>query len=914
MTQPACERFPVAFVGAGPGAPDLITLRGARLLEAADLVLYAGSLVNPALLERCRRDCRRVDSAGLALEAQIELMEAAWQAGARCVRLHSGDPALYGAVAEQFRELAGRGVPYECVPGVSAVFAAAASLGIELTLPEQSQALVLTRSSGRTSLPPGQEPARFARTGATLAFYLSAGAFGDLCRELEEDGGLAPDTPSAVVYRASWEDERILRGKLRDMPRLAREAGISRQALLLCGRALGAAQQQAQNQAQDQNKAQEQDQKQAASKLYDAGFSHGYRNSLPDERFPGRCALLACSSKGMAKARLIAQGLGQNRAEILDGPEPLARRAARAWRSFDGLVFVGAAGIAVRTIAPLLDDKTADPAVVAIDEQGRFAVSLAGGHLAGANRLARRIARITQGEACVSTATDVQGFVAFDEACARENCRIVDADAIRGLNQALLEGRDIAFRGDRTVYERCWAKCAHVHWQEESAPAPDMPCVWWNAFDPAKAHDGDLVITGRRFILGAGCRKGCDPDAFVREAQAFLARHGIAQATVAGLASLDLKRDEPCMSLLAEVLGVPFWTYPAPALDGAAGAHASETVRAATGTGSVSEAAALVMAFEEGGRLHPAKLRIPKEAVQGSMTFALAASPHGRGGTPRPQALYSPSRGSLCVAGLGSGEPESATPQALRALRECTVLAGYSGYLDYARRLLGEAYATKEIVSSGMRGETERCRKALERAREGERVCLVTSGDPGILAMAGLVLELKEAEPAFQNVPVSIVPGVTAASLAAAALGAPLQNGFTLLSLSDLLVPASEVRENLKAAAASNLPCAIYNPAGRRRRTLLAEAAAIFTQARGGDVPAAWVRHAGQPAQEIWTGALKDLDQDRIDMSTLLLVGGPRTRLEHGVLFERRGYGEKYGFDEGRKEGMHGGRTGDAAQ
>ena len=889
MTQAHAGRFPVAFVGAGPGAADLVTLRGHRLLEAADLVLYAGSLVNPALLEACRPDCGAVVSAGLDLQAQADLMEAAWKEGRRCVRLHSGDPSLYGAVSEQFRELARRGVPYECVPGVTAAFAAAASLGVELTLPEQSQALVLARSRGRTPLPAGQEPAVFARTGATLAFYLSAGSFPALCAELQAEGGLDPETPCAVVCRASWEDERTVRGSLRDIAGLAREAGIARQAVLLCGRALAPAQEQ------------------AASKLYDRAFSHGYRDDLPEERFPGRCAVIACSRQGLAKAREICRGLGSGRAEILEGPAPLQARAAQAWRTFDGLVFVGAAGIAVRAIAPLLGDKAADPAVVCTDERGRFAVSLAGGHLAGANRLARRIARITQGEACVSTATDVHGIAAFDEACAREDCRIIDAGAIRSLNQALLEGRDVAFRGDREIFGRYWAGNPCVHFLEPDEAGQDMPCVWWNAFDPARARPGDLAVTPKRFILDAGCRRGCDPGAFVREALAFLRRHGVPEARCAGLASLDLKQDEPCMARLAEALGAPFRTYPAAALDGIAGAHASEAVRRRTGTGSVSEAAALVMAFEEGGRLHPARLRVPKETVLGSMTFALAAIPHGRRGASRPRALYSPLRGSLCVAGLGSGEPESATPEALRALKECTVLAGYSGYLDFARRLLGEAYASKEVISSGMRGETERCTRALERARDGGRVCLVCSGDPGILAMAGLVLELKEATPAFRDVPVAVVPGVTAASLAAAALGAPLQNGFTLLSLSDLLVPASEVLDNLKAAAASNLPCALYNPAGRRRRDLLAEACGIFAGARGQDVPAAVVRHAGRDGETVWTGPLGGLDQDGVDMSSLVLIGGPRTVLAHGTLYERRGYGEKYGFGKGYGKG--GGRS-----
>ena len=210
----------VEFVGAGPGAEDLITVRGLRALEQADLVVYAGSLVNPAHLKACKANCTCLDSASMNLGEQIEAMSDAALAGKRVVRLHTGDPAMYGAINEQIRGLAQKGVAASIIPGVSSVFAAAAALGCELTSPDVSQSVVLTRTPGRTPMPQGEDAAAFARTGAMLVFFLSTGKVGELMRHLMEQGGLAEDTPAAIVYRASWPDERILRGTVGDIESL----------------------------------------------------------------------------------------------------------------------------------------------------------------------------------------------------------------------------------------------------------------------------------------------------------------------------------------------------------------------------------------------------------------------------------------------------------------------------------------------------------------------------------------------------------------------------------------------------------------------------------------------------------------------------------------------------------------------
>lgn len=658
----------VEIVGAGPGAEDLITVRGLRALQQADLVVYAGSLVAPALLRHCRPDCLCRDSASMDLAEQVAVMSEAALAGKRVVRLHTGDPALYGAIDEQIRGLAQRGITVRITPGVSSVFAAAAALGCELTGPGTAQSVVLTRTPGRTPMPAGEQAAAFARTGATLAFFLSTGKVADLMAELQDAGGLAPDTPAAAVYRASWPDEQVVRGTLADLARKVEEAGFRRQSLILVGRALAASA--------------------TVSRLYDGSFSHGYRNSLPDEAFLGTCALYAASPAGLAQARTLAAALTQGDApapvifaacpadDQQPAPQPVADMAAAladALPRFDAHIILGTP----RQVLPLLPAATGDAAVICCAESGRHAVCLLDGPDHAGDKLTRRVARIT----------------------------------------------------------------------------------------------GGLAITGP-----TEAEKENDPPA------------------------------------------------------------------------AVSPAAATAS--------------------------AVPSSPYGE----------------VLVVGLGSGDPAQLTPEVDAALRRCDTVAGYSKYVDFIRdRIHG-----KRLIETGMKGEVERCRDALAAAAAGATVCMVCSGDPGILAMAGLLFELRAREQAFRDLPIRVLPGITAASTAAAALGAPLQNGFSLVSLSDLLVPADEVRRNLRAVAQSALPVTLYNPAGRKRRRLLAEALDIFREARGGDILCAFVRHAGRPEETRWIGRLADLPADDVDMSTLVLIGSARTVTDQGALFEARGYAEKY--------------------
>lgn len=252
----------IHFVGAGPGDPELLTCKAVRLLTACQVCVWAGSLVNPAILELLDSRCRVVDSSSLDLEATTDLLASAHGERLDVVRLHTGDPSLFGAIGEQIERLEELGIPWEIVPGVSSFQAAASALGVELTSPEEAQAVVLCRAPGRTPVPEGQKPSDFASSNATLCLFLSASALETELSSIARIRGA--DCPAAAVWRASWPEQVVIRGCLGDLARRVRDADLDRQILVVVGKSLEGPK--------------------ARSKLYDPEFSHGWRASRPVER------------------------------------------------------------------------------------------------------------------------------------------------------------------------------------------------------------------------------------------------------------------------------------------------------------------------------------------------------------------------------------------------------------------------------------------------------------------------------------------------------------------------------------------------------------------------------------------------------------------------------------------------------
>ncbi|MGP8049327.1 MAG: precorrin-4 C(11)-methyltransferase [Desulfobaccales bacterium] len=258
------ERHPVIFLGAGPGDPELITVKGQRALAQAEVVLYAGSLVSPALLGWAPRQAELIDTAPLNLGQIVQGIIRAHRAGKRVVRLHSGDTALFSAIQEQLEILEKEAIPCRVIPGVTAASAAAATLSQELTLPEVTQTVILTRGAGRTPVPPREALEELSRHGATMVIYLSIGLIDQVVAELSRAYGA--EAPVVVAYRVSWPDQLIIRGTLADIAARVRQAGIQRQALILVGPVLAARPQGLK----------------AHSKLYDQDFDHGFRSGNRD--------------------------------------------------------------------------------------------------------------------------------------------------------------------------------------------------------------------------------------------------------------------------------------------------------------------------------------------------------------------------------------------------------------------------------------------------------------------------------------------------------------------------------------------------------------------------------------------------------------------------------------------------------
>ncbi len=253
------KRYPIKFVGAGPGDPELITVKGKKALQEADIVVYAGSLISPETLRWTKNTAKLYDSSGLTLEQTHSILVNGYNKGKRVVRLHSGDPSVYGAIHEQMVQLDNVGIPYEVIPGISAVFAAASKLKKELTVPEVSQTIIITRMAGKTPVPERESLWSLASHKATMALYLSISAIDDVVSSLLKS--YEPDTPIIVAYRVGWPDEKFIFGTLANIAEKVKTHRINRQALILVGGVF------------------REDIRDKRSKLYDPKFSHGFRKT-----------------------------------------------------------------------------------------------------------------------------------------------------------------------------------------------------------------------------------------------------------------------------------------------------------------------------------------------------------------------------------------------------------------------------------------------------------------------------------------------------------------------------------------------------------------------------------------------------------------------------------------------------------
>jgi cobalt-precorrin 5A hydrolase/precorrin-3B C17-methyltransferase len=539
-----------------------------------------------------------------------------------------------------------------------------------------------------------------------------------------------------------------------------------------------------------------------------------------------------------------------------------------------GQTIVGlcASGILIRALGPVLGDKTHEPPVLAVAEDGSAVVPLLGGHH-GANELARRIAAALGTQAAVTTAGDNRFALALD--APPRGWTLANPEHAKGIMVRLLEGEPV----------RLTVEAGDANWLlQGSLPLADDAEL--ELLVTARTVPGTperLVYHPPVLCLGVGAEQGAAAEALEALAEDILASRGLAAASVACVASLDLKAAEPAVHALARQLGVPARFFPAARLleETPRIASPSEVVFRETGCWGVAEGAALA-AVGSGGAL-----LVPKRKGE-RVTAAIGLAAHDLD----PQAIGRP-QGRLAVVGLGPGSRDWRTDEAERLLAEAEELVGYGLYLD----LIGPAAVGKQRHAFPLGAEIERCRFALERAAEGRSVALVCSGDPGIYALATLVFELleSEADPAWARVAVTVSPGVSALQAAAARAGAPLGHDFCAISLSDLLTPYATILQRVRAAAAGDFVVAFYNPVSARRREALVRARDILLEHRPATTPVMLARNLGRPDESLRLVELGTLVPEMCDMLTLVLVGSStsrRVKRLHGAdwVYTPRGY------------------------
>jgi len=512
-------------------------------------------------------------------------------------------------------------------------------------------------------------------------------------------------------------------------------------------------------------------------------------------------------------------------------------------RSIIGLC---AAGILIRAVAAELHDKRSEPPVIALAEDGSSVVPLLGGHH-GANELARRIATLTGGHAAVTTASDVRFGFALDDPA--PGFVLANPQEMKPATAALLNGAPLALEGTLNPFPAA-----------TYADGPDAVtlAVTEQRIEGAKTT---LVYHPKTLVMGLGCERHAEASELIALAEKVLTDAGLSPASLAAVASIDLKSDEAAIHAVAMHFGVParFFTADDLARETPRLRNPSEIVAKEVGVAGVAEAAALAAAGTS------SDLIVEKtRSLRGTCAIARAAQPI--------LDLPGQPRGIVHVVGIGPGTPDWRAPAARAALEASTDWVGYGLYLD----LVADVRSGQQEHRFPLGGEEDRVRHAIELAKQGKEVALVCSGDAGIYAMAALVYEVIDLEPA--RIAVNVIPGISAFQAAAAKAGAMIGHDFCCISLSDLLTPWEAIEKRLHGAAEGDFVISFYNPRSLKRRDQLERAFAILKGHRPADTPVVIASNLGRPEEKVRIVRFADFNPDDVDMLTLVMVGSSQSK------------------------------------
>lgn len=550
-----------------------------------------------------------------------------------------------------------------------------------------------------------------------------------------------------------------------------------------------------------------------------------------------------------------------------------ARHLQEIYAANTPIIGICASAILIRCLAPALDNKHVEPPVLAIPDNGKFVVPLLGGHH-GANQIAHMIAQHLGAEAAITTASDQNFNIALDEP--PEDLVAANPHQMKRFVGKLLDGATVKLTGSHP-----WLAASDLTFAEDGELKITIT---------DKAVQGDdyhLVFHPKLYHVGVGCERHTDAADLIKLIEQGLAKTGISPLSVAGVSSLNLKSDEVAVHKAAQYFGVAPRFFTAAELETQRGKleNPSDIVFEEVGCHGVSEGAALFAAGRD------ADLILPKIKSKRA-TLAIAKS-----AAYQDPAAVGRSQGKLSVIGIGPGQDIWRTPEASHLIMEATDIVAYGLYTD----LLGPAAHGKTRHDFALGEEEKRVRFALDLAASGKNVALISSGDIGIYAMATLVFELIQEDPdeAWDRLDIQVTPGISALQAAAARAGAPLGHDFCTISLSDLLTPWEAIEKRLKAAAIGDFVVAFYNPVSKKRRTQLHAAKAILSEHRPADTPVIVARNLGREDEAVRILTLEELDPEKIDMLTLVMVGSSESKTTktnsglHKWAYTPRGYAGK---------------------
>lgn len=588
----------------------------------------------------------------------------------------------------------------------------------------------------------------------------------------------------------------------------------------------------------------------------------------------------------------VPESLSQPNAQVYHGS--LKDHLATLWDTHQSFIFCLATGAVVRLIAPLLQHKSHDPAVVVVDEKGQFVISLCSGHQGGADQLARVIALQLRATPVLTGAASALGLPGIDilgvpfgwhrgegdwtgvsATVARGEPVQVIQEAGSTLWQAHLpEEHPFYFGAGESSQEDSISPKARI-WisatQRRFSPLSDFPKVQWHP---------------RVLWVGIGCERGTSKELIETAIEQVCRSNHLSERAIAGIATIDIKADEVGLVQLCRDRNWPLRTFRADVLRSVNVPNPSAIVAAEVGTPSVAEAAALVAANNLGERplvpLQVAKQIFKLEGQPGAVTVAIAQS----------ELEYTGRTGQLWLVGTGPGQLDQMTPAAQTAVSSADAVIGYSLYIDLIAPLLRPGQIVEALPITQ---ERQRAQRAIELANWGLSVAVVSSGDCGIYGMGGLVLEeLRAQEWDGQSPGVQVFPGITALQAAASRVGTPLMHDFCAISLSDLLTPWEVIEKRLWAAAQADFVTALYNPRSQIRTQQIATARAIFLKYRDPMTPVAIVRCAYRQDEQITLTTLEKLLEMPIDMLSTVLIGNQSTQIYEDWMITPRGY---LGFD-----------------